>query len=354
MARIRSVHPGLWTDDAFLGLSKDALLFVIALWSECDDGGAFQWKPRQLKPRLAAASEGIDVDQILAELADANFITRYRVDDADYGAVRSFGKYQKPQKPARQWPMPQRIREYTHTTTLAGKEAEEAALGGGESGSGSDLPEVTAPSGKGNSGSRDRPNARAGTILDGGDTHIVSAEEEYDTPTVPVSSGEEKEKEKEKERRGGEVPPSGDGARAREPATRGRRLPETWLPGMEDREFAIGLGLDPDAVAASFSDHWRAASGQSSSKRDWSAAFRNWCRNEIKFNSRRSNNPQPQQANQVRQQSTRWDRLASVPLEAISPTVAAIMRERRGARTESHGDDLTLEHDELHPAWRPH
>jgi hypothetical protein len=60
----------------------------------------------------------------------------------------------------------------------------------------------------------------------------------------------------------------------------GRRLPEDWCPSPEDRHFATDLGLDSDAVAAKFRDYWRSLSGSKAMKTDWSATWRNWCRNE--------------------------------------------------------------------------
>lgn len=41
MSRIRSIHPGLWTDEAFVSLSPMARLFLMGLWNECDDMGSF-------------------------------------------------------------------------------------------------------------------------------------------------------------------------------------------------------------------------------------------------------------------------------------------------------------------------
>ena len=114
MARIRSVHPSLWTDEAFLELSIKAKLFIIALWNECDDGGAFEWKPKQLKVRLFGCDE-MDTPVLLEELRVANFLTPYEVDGSRYGAIRSFGKFQKPNKPTRTHPMPKALRVYAKT-----------------------------------------------------------------------------------------------------------------------------------------------------------------------------------------------------------------------------------------------
>ena len=39
MARIRSVHPGLWTDEAFVSASPMARLFCIGLWGGASKRG---------------------------------------------------------------------------------------------------------------------------------------------------------------------------------------------------------------------------------------------------------------------------------------------------------------------------
>ena len=41
MARIRSVHPGLFTDEAFMGASSDARILMIGLWCQAWDDGVF-------------------------------------------------------------------------------------------------------------------------------------------------------------------------------------------------------------------------------------------------------------------------------------------------------------------------
>ena len=44
--------------------------------------------------------------------------------------------------------------------------------------------------------------------------------------------------------------------------------------------FAVGLGLNADAVAAQFRDYWHAQPGAKGRKADWDATWRNWCRRE--------------------------------------------------------------------------
>ena len=63
--------------------------------------------------------------------------------------------------------------------------------------------------------------------------------------------------------------------------SRGCRLPENWLPGDADCQFALDQGMTPDALnreADKFRDYWLAKTGATATKRDWSATWRNWIR----------------------------------------------------------------------------
>ena len=70
MARIRSIHPGLWTDEAFVSLTPYSRLLFMGIWTECDDMGSFEWSPLKLKMRLLPA-DNIDAGELLAELEAA-------------------------------------------------------------------------------------------------------------------------------------------------------------------------------------------------------------------------------------------------------------------------------------------
>lgn len=111
MSRIRSIHPGLWTDEEFVTLSAFARLLFMGLWNECDDKGVFEWKPLTLKMRLLPA-DNVDVAALLDEISDAGCIRRYEVDGKAFGAVRNFGKYQRPKKPNDIHPITAEIRQF--------------------------------------------------------------------------------------------------------------------------------------------------------------------------------------------------------------------------------------------------
>ncbi len=111
MARIRSVHPGLFTDEAFVALSDSAQVFLIGLWTEADDQGVFEWKPLSLRMRLRPTKDG-DVGKLLAELAAVDAIASYEIDGRQYGAIRNFRKYQRPKFPKEMHPISDEFRNY--------------------------------------------------------------------------------------------------------------------------------------------------------------------------------------------------------------------------------------------------
>lgn len=111
MARIRSVHPGLFTDEAFVSCSPLARLLLIGLWTEADDQGVFEWKPVTLKMRVLPI-DNVEVDGLLEELALLNVVRSYEHDGRKYGAVRNFRKYQRPKKPNAIHFIPSEFRTY--------------------------------------------------------------------------------------------------------------------------------------------------------------------------------------------------------------------------------------------------
>lgn len=98
MSRIRSIHPGLWTDEAFVCLSPLARLLFIGTWNECDDKGIFPWSPLKLKMRVLPA-DSVDATELLTEIEGAGLVCQYQFGDRSFGAVKNFALYQRPKKP---------------------------------------------------------------------------------------------------------------------------------------------------------------------------------------------------------------------------------------------------------------
>ncbi len=112
MARIRSVHPGLFIDDAFLELSMAARVVLIGIWVQCDDHGVFEWRPRSLKAAILPGDDGIDMPDLLAELEQAECVRQFDDSGKTYGAVRNFCKWQRPKKATYRYPVPHQLRTY--------------------------------------------------------------------------------------------------------------------------------------------------------------------------------------------------------------------------------------------------
>ena len=123
MSRIRSVHPGLFTDEAFASSSMAAKVLFIGVWTECDDVGVFEWKPLKLKMRIFPGDH-VDVGELLAELASKNCVLPFEFDGRKLGAVRNFCKWQRPKFPQILYPMSDEARAFV-CMSVAEKEDEE-------------------------------------------------------------------------------------------------------------------------------------------------------------------------------------------------------------------------------------
>jgi hypothetical protein len=180
MARIRSVHPGLFTDEAFASVTPLARLLFIGIWTEADDQGAFLWKPLTLKMRLFPAEDGCNVAGLMEELEASDMVRRYSVDGRDYGAVRNFGRFQRPKKPNSLYPMPHEFRTY------AASDKASSELDGDEGGASSEPVPNRTPEKQGGSSPPVPPKSeKSPQMEDGG-----GRREEERTPHTPRKRGE--------------------------------------------------------------------------------------------------------------------------------------------------------------------
>lgn len=98
MARIRSIHPGMASDEAYMSMSMAAKAAWPLLWTECDDHGAFEWKPIVLKARIFPA-DNVDFAELLEEYARLGCVMRVEIEGKPVGLIRNFCKFQSPKKP---------------------------------------------------------------------------------------------------------------------------------------------------------------------------------------------------------------------------------------------------------------
>lgn len=111
MARIRSVHPSMFTDEAVVSCSPLARYLYVGLWTDADDQGLFEWKPLQIRMRLLPG-DNAEVPELLAELVKADLIAPLESDGKKLGAIRYFRRFQRPKKPNSVFVLPAEWRTY--------------------------------------------------------------------------------------------------------------------------------------------------------------------------------------------------------------------------------------------------
>lgn len=111
MARIRSIHPGIASDEAYMMMSMAAKAAWPVLWTECDDHGVFEWKPVVLKARIFPA-DNVDFGVILQEWVTLNAVRCFEHEGKTYGIVRNFCAYQRPKNPSYRYPFPEAVRQF--------------------------------------------------------------------------------------------------------------------------------------------------------------------------------------------------------------------------------------------------
>jgi hypothetical protein len=259
MARIRSVHPGLFTDEAFMGLTIDApmaCVLLIGLWGESDDQGVFDWKPLTLKARLLPAAAA-DVSSLLERLTSDGFIKRFEIDGRTYGAIRNFRKWQRPEKPKATHPLPDDLRQFVYLST-------------------------TSPKSSDNKSPTERFNAQAASATDGRKSDGNSA-----MPTLPVAdlsptgSGKPPQRKEEGGREGDSSSLRSEYAPSKSKRGKARsQIPSDWRPHAIGLAYAAERGVKVLQELPRFINHHQAKGNLMA---DWAAAWRTWCDNQVTY-----------------------------------------------------------------------
>lgn len=234
MARIRSIHPSLFTDEQFADLSDAAQVFYLGLLTEADDQGIFEWKPVTLRMRLRPTKDGAAYS-LLSEIEAAGKIASYEIDGRKYGAIRNFRKFQRPKSPNAIHPTTQHWRIYVG---LEKRTSEPPA------GKQSPFPQNVEKS-----------------------------------PQMEEEGGRREEEGGKREKESDDSAASAtDKKRARK-----SKLPPDWKPTAEQLAYAKAQGCaDPADTAERFRLHHQAKGTLGA---DWNAGFQYWCRNEKNFRS---------------------------------------------------------------------
>ena len=240
MARIRSVHPGLTSDEAFMSMSMTAKAAWPLLWTECDDGGVFEWKPIVLKARLFPA-DAVDFAAVLAEFVALDCIKQVEIGGKTYGLVRNFGKYQRPKNPSYRVAIPDNEMMYVGR---------------------SDIPPPALP-------------------------------QRSPSPTENPSQMEEVIGEGEgKKERGVDARASADDPQSEiDKKQKPKRIDHDWQPSPALRTEAQALGLSPDQIDRAASRFRSHHVGSGTKRSDWGPMFVSWCADDAAKG--RAGKPQP-------------------------------------------------------------
>jgi hypothetical protein len=102
MGRIRTIKPEFPKSETIGGLSRDARLLFIQLWTEADDSGRLRGASRLLASLLYPYDEDAPslIDGWLAELAEKGCIRRYQVKGNQYVEIVNWLEHQKIDRPS--------------------------------------------------------------------------------------------------------------------------------------------------------------------------------------------------------------------------------------------------------------
>ena len=103
--RARNIKPAFFANEVLAELDPMARLLFIGLWCLADREGRLEDRPKRIKAELFPY-EDCDVDQLLQELHDADFIQRYQVNGRPYLWVVNFSKHQNPHVNEKQSALP--------------------------------------------------------------------------------------------------------------------------------------------------------------------------------------------------------------------------------------------------------
>lgn len=94
MARIRSVKPEFWTDEALAECSPIARLLFVGTWTFADDKGNLDRSARQLKAQVFPY-DALDCEPLILELIAQRLLVEYDAEGKKFLHIRNFDKHQK-------------------------------------------------------------------------------------------------------------------------------------------------------------------------------------------------------------------------------------------------------------------
>lgn len=251
MARIRSIHPALFTDEAFVTLSPLARVLLLGIWTEADDHGAFDWKPLTLKMRVLPA-DNADVTALLGELATANVVKQVEIGEKAIGLVRNFCRFQRPKNPSYRITLPTDYWSYVGMNKDGSIPNHQSSPSATPAEPEPDPPAPeTRPQRKEEGWNRRRERKKP--IQSSTPDVVVVPEKHDDNPkAVDVSVGQESN-------------------------PLGTTLPADWIPLAEEIATARGYGMGEQEIEAELLTFHAYNAQHGTFSKNWSATWGMWC-----------------------------------------------------------------------------
>lgn len=97
MARIRTIKPSFWTDDAVTHMTWEARLLLVGIISMADDEGRFVATPQSVLGYVFPHEHVTEAKfrRLLAEITQARIVQLYGTNGCTYGFLPKWKKHQK-------------------------------------------------------------------------------------------------------------------------------------------------------------------------------------------------------------------------------------------------------------------
>jgi hypothetical protein len=120
VARTRAIKPEFWDDEKLSGISKQARLFFIGMWTNSDDYGVIKGNPIWLKNKIFPYDDDKikDIEKWLDELKSIDCIRHFKANSENFYWIRTFECHQvinRPSKAKNPQP-PQGVTEHSRST----------------------------------------------------------------------------------------------------------------------------------------------------------------------------------------------------------------------------------------------
>lgn len=127
MARARLLKPGFFQNEVLAELPYEGRLLFQGLWTLADREGRLEDRPKRIKAAVFPF-DIVAIDDLLAGLAERDFIVRYHAEAVAVIQITTFNDHQKPHKNEPASKLPPQI----DTSTIGGSAPAEALTGDGD------------------------------------------------------------------------------------------------------------------------------------------------------------------------------------------------------------------------------